>query len=317
MATLPVATLLTLGLWWWPQGSYSLDYGVSLLLTALTAYLIIETNNSNLIIRTLSRMPSSVWLLGMGCIGLYHPFHPAVFVAFCLSVSYYLLFRTYQQTEPVMDAFHAFLMLGAASMVYPPMAYFYPFFLWYILVFMRALTLRVFFSALVGFLAPYWLWGGVLFWQMDAAPLFQWAEGLTSHFCSPKVIVTDLCAEGLSSECIVFALLSLLALWTGISYLTHSYDDKIRTRMILYIYAFQTALIVVYALCSAEWVMSIPLLMLSATPLIAHYFTLIQTWTSLFIFVVALLLFALFGVLTLSPYGQDVINFVNPALHIG
>ncbi len=306
--------LLALGLWWLPQQAYSHSYLVSLLLTLLTAYVIVETNNTYVLIRTRSRMISSVWLFAMACMGMLHPFQPSLFAAFCLAVSYHLLFRTYGRVEPVVDVFHVFLMLAVGSVAFPPMLVFVPFYFWYLLVFLRSLSPRSFFAGLIGLFLPYWFWVG---WIVLQGTSFQELISTADAYVLPKPtsLVSQYLGLPLSTKLTV-GTLCLLSLWTGISYLNNYYEDKIQVRMMYYIYLMQTLVIAVLCLLWPIFAeAALPLLLVSCCPLLAHYFTLRNTWMGLFLFVLALLAFTAIALLTLLP--EVVINFVNPALGIG
>ena len=312
MATLPLCSLLSVALWWLPQRGYSHDYAVSLALVALTAYVIVETNNANQLIRIRSRMISSVWLFGAACVGVIHPFQPTILATFCLAVSYYLLFRTYQQSQPVIDTFHTFIMLALGGIVYPPMLLFAPFYLWYLIVFMRALSFRSFFAAFVGLLCPFWFWTGYLLWVEDLTPLVEWSaafdvlriENLKVAALQLQTSFLSIQTTGFGVEWLLgnapFVLLVVLTVWTSVYYLSNSFDDKIRTRMMLYIYVFQSVLVILMALLFDTNDL-FPLLLLSCSPLIAHYFTLRNTWVSLIMFLLTLLAFAAVALLTLWP----------------
>ena len=305
--------MLTIGMWWLPQRVFTPDLVVGLILTALTSYVILETNNTYQVIRIRSRMVSSVWLFGAGCFITMHPFSPSLLAAFCLSVSLYLLFRTYQQPQATTDTFHVFLMLSFGSIVLPPVAFLAPFFLWYLIVFMRSLSFRSFLAALIGLLLPFWFWGGWLLWQEDLSPLLSWRDdllvyghmgvlGMISEIRESGVIVLTSLVENITPNDLIdnapFILLAFLTLWTTFYYLTNSYDDKIRTRMMMYIYLMQSWIILLFALITFQFMPFIPLLLLSCTPLVAHYFTLRNTWLALIVFL-----------LTLATF---IIIFVNP-----
>ena len=287
-------------------------------MAAFITYVIAETNNSNMLIRTRSRMVASVWVFGMACLGMLHPFHPSILPAFCMGVSHYLLFRTYQRTQPVVDVFHTFVMLAVGSIVFPPMVFLMPFYLWYLLVFMRSLTFRAFCAAWVGSLFPFWLWSGWLIWEGDLQPLVGWWQELrTVNLDMLRMEFPNFTFSALSLS---FLVLAAFVLWTGIAYLLHSFNDKIRTRMMFYIYIMQSSLILLFAVLfhTPEMLHNLlPLLLVCASPLLAHYFTLTNTWVCLIVFWLFLLAFAGLGVLTLFPESPFVINFVNPALHIG
>ena len=271
--------MLTLLLWWFPQGGYSHGYAWSLLIAALVAYVVTETNNIHQLLRVRSRMISAVWLSVLACMGFTHPFHPAMLSALALSVSHFLLFRTYQQPQPVADVFHSFLALALGSVAFPPLILFAPFFLWYLVVFMRALTLRTFFAALVGLLLPFWFWGGWILWQGDVSSLVQWWQrlvgGMTTaglHSSALQLRLSALTATP-SPVALAFLLLALLTVWTAVAYLLHSFDDKIRTRMMLYVYVSQSLLILLFSLFAADFLPLLPLLLLTSSPLVAHFFT--------------------------------------------
>ena len=308
IATLPVSALLALALWWWPQGSYSHDYVLGLVLVALTAYVLVETNNTFQLIRVRSRMVASVWLLGMAGLGFLHPLQSSLAVAFCLAVSYHLLFRSYQRAEDVYDVFHAFLMLSLGSILFPPLLFYVPFYCWYLLVFMRALSLRTFFAAWVGLFLPFWFWGGYLLWQCDFSSPRWWEDGFlpfhnwVSHLSS-YITVTPECwwQQPLSVIHLSFLFWVILAVSSSIYYLQRSYDDKIRVRMMLYVYIFQTALTLLFAfLHPQDAAVLLPLLLLNAAPLVAHYFTLRSTWLCFFSFLFFLLGAIYIGYLTFT-----------------
>lgn len=295
-----MCALLALCLWWYPQWAYSHDYAISLGLAFFTAYVILETNNTYQVIRVRSRMMSAVWLFAVACLTFLHPFQPSLLAAFFLVGSYYLLFRTYQQQQPVVDVFHTFLLLSVGSLFLPPMILFTPFYFWYLIVFMRALTLRSFFSALIGLSLPFWFWGGWLLWKGDFTPLCTWYADLGFSTIGWETLSRLQDFSPLSSDVFTFLVLSSLTLWTSVYYLMNSYDDKIRTRMMMYIYIFQSVLVIIFSVLTADISRYIPLLLVSVSPLMSHYFTLRRTWLGFVVFLLTVICF--------------VIIFVNPAV---
>ena len=317
---LPLCSLIAIALWWLPAREYDAGDLVGVLLAGLIAYVIMETNNAYQLLRVSSRMVSAMWLILLACMGTTHTFQPSLLAAFCLSVSYFLLFRTYQLPEPVVDVFHSVLLISLGSLFFPPLIYFAPFYLWYLLVFMRVLSFRTLMSALIALIAPFWFWTGWLLWNDDLTPLWQWIHGLdlrltTQPFLTvatlPETLVTPLPDPVLLS----IGLLAFFVLWTLVYYLMNSYDDKIRTRMMLYIYIFQSVLTLLMMLfTSHQYPLSsyLPLLMLNVSPLIAHYVTLRHTWLALIVFFLSLFSLAFIAAYALWP--RAVINFVNPML---
>ena len=280
--------------------SSAFDYGclASLVLVLLTGYVLMETNNTFQVLRVRSRMVVSVWLLACACFGEFHDFQPIHATLPCLALSYYLLFRTYQQPQAVTDVFHAFLLLSLGSLAYPPLLLFAPFYLWYLLVFMRSMSLRVFLAAVIGVLTPFWFWGGWLMIQDDFGPLLEWWSRMT-ELESPSYALWA--GKAFLMQHAAYLLLLALTVWVSVYYLINSFDDKIRTRMMLYIYIFQAVLVVLYSAFLADPSQVQLLLLLNLSPLVAHYFTLRQTWVSLIVFLLTLLAFAGLAFQSLLP----------------
>ncbi len=298
-------------MWWLPERRFTPDLVVGLLLVALTAYVVMETNNTYQVIRVRSRMMSSVWLFLSASVIPFHYFSPVLLATFCLAVSIYLLFRTYQQPQPVVDTFHSFLLLALGSIVLPQMALFAPFFLWYFIVFMRALSLRSFFAGLLGLVLPFWFWAAWQIWIGDLSPLLAWWRDLLSTVDEGLVplvqtggwqAVWDKVSAWQSDFYLsnaTFLVLFFLTFWTSVYYLESSFDDKIRTRMMMYVYLMQSWLIIILSVVTFQFTAFTPLLMFSVTPLLAHYFTLRNTWVALIVFLLTVAVF--------------IIIFVNPA----
>jgi hypothetical protein len=97
----------------------------------------------------------------------------------------------------------------------------------------------------------------------------------------------------------IVALLSIVSI---LHYLNTNYDDKIRVRMILYIYVSQTLLLLaLLVLQPALYQTTMALLVASASPLIAHYISLSKGIVNTIVFVVFLLLTTGMAALNLCP----------------
>lgn len=293
---LPVSAVLAAVMWWWPKGSFSMDYLLGLLLCALTAYVLLEVNNANALVRIRTRMVSCLWLLLAAGAGFLHTAPGPLFATCCLAVSYSQLCRTYQRTDITIESFHAHLLLALASLVFPPMLLFSVFYVIYLLVYMRSLHLRAFLSALIGLILPYWLWMGWCIWVQDFGPLLTHLSGVTDFRIPVPTDYLSLPLPVLTA----WGLTSLLALVGIIHYLRNCYDDKIRVRMLLYILVCQTVFLELAILLQPQFVpILLPMLMVSASPLIAHYFALTGSWFSNAFFILSILLFAAVAVINL------------------
>ncbi|MBO7068427.1 MAG: hypothetical protein J6W52_07095 [Bacteroidaceae bacterium] len=287
MVTLPVCAVLATILWWWPQQAFTTDSLIGWGLCATTTSICMETNAIQHIIRIRTRMMACVWLVLTSCLSFMHPLGAPAISAVCLAMSYYLLFRSYQLYAPTLWVFHSFLFLGLGSLfsaVLLPMGILYYI---YLIGFMRAFTWRGFWAGILGTAIPYWCWAVWCFLTNKTDYLLEF---LSSHFLWQPVswqAITSLSLATMVSAGIVI-LLSLVGM---IHYLQTKYNDKIRVRMILYIYTTQTILFILYLFLQPnEYQNTMSLLLVSSCPLIAHYFSLTKSWLSNAFFILSLLL---------------------------
>lgn len=293
--TLPLCVILAAAMWWLPQQMFSVRCLLGLILCLLTTFVVMETNAQQHIIRIRTRMMSCVWLVLAASLSFMHPLGEPIVAAAFLCVSYLLLFRSYQRHRPQAIVFHAFLMLGIGSFCAPVMlAMAIPYFL-YLAIFLRSLTRRAFWAGILGIVVPYWCYA---VWCFATGNLQSFLTRLTemAQYEIPNL-------EAITSMPFVWqvsaAVIILLSIVSIIHYLRTNYDDKIRVRMILYIYLSQTILLIAFLLLQpAHYQTTMALLVASASPLIAHYFSLTGSWFSTFFFFISLVLIA--GVATLN-----------------
>lgn len=293
--TLPICVVIATALWWLPQRAFSVNCFLGLALCLLTTYVVMETNAQQHIIRIRTRMMSCVWLVLTASLSFMHPLGEPIIAAAFLCVSYLLLFRCYQRHRPQTIVFHAFLMLSLGSFCAPimlPMAI--PFFL-YIAIFLRSLTKKAFWAGVLGLIVPYWCYA---VWCFVMGDIQSFVTRLTNmaQFELPSL-------EALKTLPFVWqvsaSLIILLSIVSIVHYLRTNYDDKIRVRMILYIYMTQTLMMMAFLLLQpAHYQTTMALLVASASPLIAHYFALTGSILSNIFFVLSVLLTA--GMATLN-----------------
>lgn len=293
---LPFCVVAATAMWWLPQRALDVRCLLGLALCMLTTYVVMETNAQQHIIRIRTRMMSCVWLILAASLAFMHPLGEPLVAAAFLCVSYYLLFRCYQRHRPQAFAFHAFLMLSLGSFVAPVMlAMAIPFF-FYLTVFLRSMTSRTFWAGILGLAVPYWCYGVWCFVMKDMESFVGRLTDMV-QFEMPSV-------EAITSMPLVWkvsaGVVALLSLVGTLHYLRTKYDDKIRVRMMLYIYVSQTLLLMAYLLLQpAHYETTMALLVASASPLIAHYFALTGSWLSTGFFVLSLLLTAAMATLNL------------------
>lgn len=310
MLTLPVCAVITLLLWGFPlregEGmflarlSFTAPCLVALACVALIAYVLVEMNNVNMLIRVRSRLVSSVWLVSAAVIPLVHTYSHGLVSAVCLSVAYYQLFKTYQDHNSQLNAFHSALMLSIGSLFVPHLIFFQLFFLWHQAVFLRSVTLRSLGAVLLGAAMPFVVVAGYALVREDLSFLFQWAAALSWYRPISSEAYQTLTLQQWASW-------SVISLWGWIGmvhYLSTSYRDRIQTRMLLYVFVCQFLVIEAFVALQPQhlddWM---PLLMVTASPLTAHFFALTGSRFTNALFLVALLSFCVLGVLGLGQVG--------------
>lgn len=168
--TLPVMALLTLPLWALPDwANWSLWAG--LVLTGFTAYLIMELNNRNTLLRIRSRMMSTTFLFLMLICPQLHGLHSGMLSMLLWVLSYHTLFASYQHRRPEGYVFHTFLCVGLGSLLFPPLLLFALGFYFCLLIPLRGLTWRTFMAGIFGLALPYWASAAYAIWhnRLDSA----------------------------------------------------------------------------------------------------------------------------------------------------
>lgn len=291
--TLPLCMVIGALVWFWNGEKQAFDYTwsgvVSLSLATLTTYVVMETANVFALLRIRSRMIATTWVVGISLMSFTHLFSEAWIAALAMAGSHYVMFLTYQQHQPVVPIFHSFLLLGAASLAVPQLLIFVPLYFWYLLVFLRALTWRGFWAGIVGLVLPMCF---VLGWSILRDD-FSFLLGRIDKLMTTDVLVADDYAWMLTyqnAETLVLALVSLLSLVGIVHYLRNYYNDKICTRMYLYIYVIQTIAYWLMILLSPDlYHLLAPVLMLGASTMIAHFFAQTGTIVSNLFFCLTLL----------------------------
>lgn len=265
--TLPIIALVMMVVWILPAPTDIYLWG-GLIATYVTAYLIMELNNRNSLLRIRSRMMSSTFLILMAACPSLHSWTIDFLPTVCLILGYFMLFSSYQQTRPEGYIFHSFLFISVGSIVFPPMivlgiAYYF------CMVFqLRNFTGRSMMAGLLGLLTPYWIYAAYAIWnnQLDTAftYLFKWFE---PHIPDYQLLG---CTEWTTLSVIFF-----ITLLSFIHFFHTAYNDKIRTRMLFYVIAtVQVFLTVGVVLLPDSFELQMRLFIANSSLLIAHYLAL-------------------------------------------
>lgn len=284
--TLPVATLITLGLWAL-GGAGDPFIWLGLIPTGITAYLLLELNNRNALIRIRSRLTTALYLVLTACNPILHPYKDIEWVVVCVTIAYYLLFMSYQKTKASGYIFHAFTFIGIGCLFFPQLIFFVPFYYLAMIIQLRSFTLRSLLASILGMILPFWLKIGWEFYQDGPRNISMNLK----EFCYVSHPNLSFLNE---HQWVTFGLIALFSLIAILHYTRTNFNDKIRTRMLLYVIIIQEFVITAFLLLQPQhYDVLIHLLIMNSSPLIAHYFTLTNSRTTniIFIIFISLLIF--------------------------
>lgn len=238
----------------------------------VSAMLMMLLNNAHALIRVFSRMVSCSFLaMAVMCPWLLADMRVAG-AQLCYALFFTFLFRAYQDKLAVGQVFYAFVAIGVASVCYSQVLFFVP--LLWLLLFSNIMAggWRTFSASVLGLLAPYWVLAAYHVYQHDlVAPthffddigrfgaLFDYSC-LTVHQLVAAAVVVLLCLTGV------------------IHFYRTSFKDKIQARMYHEMFAALSLFTIVFIVLqpvSLPWLL--PLLMVSASPLVGHFVALTQT----------------------------------------
>lgn len=266
--TLPVSVALFIVVRLFQGVGVSFTAAAAALLCLCTAAVMLETNVALQILRVRSRLGESLWLLLAAVMPFLYGLGAPAVCAFCLAAGMGLLLCCYQNRNAVLLVFHSFLFLGAGSLLSPVMVPLALLFYFCLAFLMRAFSWKGLWAGIVGLLTPYWCW---VVWEACVGDVMRVAD----HVLALWLWVLDW--DGLS----LLPAVRLLPVWcllvffglTGIiHYMRKRYDDKIRTRMMLYVYVCVTVFLhVAFLLLPGQRMELLAMMAVSTSPLMAHY----------------------------------------------
>lgn len=288
--TLPVCVALVVLTWCFPlwgldTDSFNLKLGswefalphvwtenlLGLLACLGTAYIIAETNNSLQIIRIRTRLMSCVWLILFACLPFVSPVGPPSLCALCYAIGLFILYRCYQDDPPVVQVFHSMLCLGIGSLFWMPFAWTGILFFFCFAVVLRYFSWRCFWAGLIGLLLPYWCW---FLWALstnDYIPLIDHLRQLW-HFQVPSI---SLLMQWPTSWWVCWILSASLAVVGIFHFYLTSFNDRLRVRTLFHLYFAQSVFFQIALFLQPNFYpVLMPLLLITSTPFVAHFFAL-------------------------------------------
>lgn len=266
--TLPVTAAACLLAWMSPDLESVQRWG-GFALTLAAAYLIMELNNRNTLLRVRSRMMSATFLFLMSLFPALHDASPGMAVVICFIGSYFALFGAYQLRRPEGYVFHAFLLGGIGSLIFPPLWVCAAGYYVSLLFQLRAMTWRSLVAGLMGFALPYWFYAACAIWQNRLDFAYEERVARLALTAPDFSAVTVPQWVGLGSI-LFFALLSF------VHFFHTAYNDKIRTRMFFYVIATQEVILAAGMICllPTDYTVMLRLLLANTSLLMAHYYAL-------------------------------------------
>lgn len=246
----------------------SLSAAASMVLCLCTAAVMMESNIGLQILRVRSRLGESLWLLLAAAMPFLYGLEAPAKCAFCLAAAMGLLQCCYQSRDSVALVYHSHLFLGIGSLFAPVMLPLGLLFYVCLAALMRAFSWKALWAGVVGMLTPYWCW---VAWEACVGDVMR----VASHVLTLWGRVLDW--EGISLVpdvrlLPVWCLLAWLTLVGVIHYMRKRYDDKIRTRMLLYVYVYVAVFLhVAFVLLPMQRQEVLAMLAVSVSPLVAHY----------------------------------------------
>ncbi len=269
---------------------------VSFLVYAVIGYFLIELNNQFGIIRMRASMQTAIYFLLVTACPEMHLLYAGDIAALAFLISIYFLFKSYQQSRAAGYLFYSFLFIGAGSILFPQLTVLSVLWLFEAYRF-QALTPRSFCGALLGWMLPYWMLFGHAFFYNEMELFYRPFIELTTFGDVFNLQILQ------SWELAVFGYLLVLFIVSAVHCIAAGFEDKIRTRAYLQFLIDLTIFLFLLIAIQPNYCSDLlPLLMISCSILIGHFFVLTNSKSSNVFFIVSLvsliLLFA-FNIWTL------------------
>jgi hypothetical protein len=191
------------------------------------------------------------------------------------------LFRAFEKENHYKAIFDASLLLSIASVFQVRLLYLFPV-IWLIMFFFRMFTFRSLVSSMLGFLCIYWFIGGLSFLMSD----FSFLKTMSEEIITFRLVDFS----GIPPfEIVYMAFLGFLMISSMISFLPKQHLDKLLTRNYLNsVILLWFALFILWVFSGNDLEFLFYLFSLSAL-MLAHFFSLVDTWYSRILFLLFLI----------------------------
>lgn len=252
---------------------------------AVSTYLMVEINNKHTLIRVYGRMVSCSFLVlnTLACESLTQT-EPLI-VQLCVIAFLTSMFPCYQNKHSMGMTCIGFCFIGIASLFFVQILLFLP-----VLWLLMAINLlnfsgKVFWASIIGTAIPYWFTTTYLILSNQPAFIINHFERLADF--SPLFQYQDVTLH----QTLTLGFIALLSIIGAIHFVRTSYNDKIRVRMIYEMLISLNFYTLGFLLLQPQhYDYLIRLLIISTSPLIAHYITLTSTRLTNISFILILIL---------------------------
>lgn len=221
--TFPVAIVFCLAMT--GLGFNDLTDLIPLIVCGMTTYLLIEQNTTFSLIRTRTTLHASLFLFLYSCCPFLHSYSHETWIPLLYVASISCLFRSYESSHSSTQIFHAFLLLGIASLILPYLLYLTPL-IYCFMTALRSLNPRSFFAGLIGISVPYFLSTSYYLYTDNPSAI---AEPFTRLVHIPPIDYSVLTLPQLASGGLALALTAISSVQT----ISKGYQDKVQTRIML------------------------------------------------------------------------------------
>ncbi len=261
---------------------------VSLLITALNAFLIGQLNNKYTIIRTRSFLPVLFFVLLMAS---WHETHTIVVSHIALTLvllSFFVIFSVYRNRAASEQAFLSSFLIALASIFIEPIILFIPL-IWVGLLLFHSMSFRIFLATIFGLLTPWILYLSI---RLYLQPDLDWILNIRDSFqLGLPVLGRPL------NEIIYMAVLFVLSVIGLVGLSSNLNQDSMQTRSLINFNTWLLALSFVFSMLFVrQFFVFLPFIGVGLSILLAHPLTLKKANFYTIIFVIFIFINILFVV---------------------
>lgn len=248
----------------------------------VTVYIMIIINNGNALIRIYSRLVSCTTLVLTLMVASLDE-SPQVSIAQALFAAHILtLFYTYQDKRSMGTVCMSFIFIGLISTMFIEVLFLVPV-IWLILATrMQAASARNYAASVIGLIVPYWFWGA-----------YSLNDGSYMNVVSHVAGIASLMPIGTSilepHLLISMTFVTVIGMLGVLHFLRYSYQDSIKTRMLFYSFISMSMLLLVFIILQPQHSsFLLRFLIVTVSPLVAHYFTFTKSWLTNYFFIASI-----------------------------